>query len=364
MTTPRKVERTSSSRLVFVDDMRGIALLCILVLHGGNALMQRGLEAPGPEARIVWAAVLILFHGSTLYFALISGLIYAAKFRMQPHGPFLKGRFAAVGAPYASMTIGLTLLLAGMDWRRSGTAAWLDLPGALATNLLLGEAWNTFWYIPVILILYALSPLLWKIATDKRPIARVGLAGMLLAPLLVSRTGTEVTLAMIVYMNGAYVLGMLVGANPEAGLAASRRWWPASAAVAAGATAFLVWLFATGTDHLGPVSLRESGYYVQRLSLAMLLLAALPLLPTSGFSPARRLLHWIAAASFGLYFLHGPLMRPAAALAARLVPQDQPWHAVLLAVAATTLVGFLVSAAILLVAKRLLGTRSRMLTGY
>ena len=72
----------------------------------------------------------------------------------------------------------------------------------------------------------------------------------------------------------------------------------------------------------------------------------------------------VAAASFGIYFLHGPLLRLIAHAIGPIVPTAQPAWAVMLAILVSAALVLALCLAILLLVKRLLGTRSRYLTGY
>ena len=67
--------------------MRGLAILAIVLLHSANAMLNRGLAKPlSPAAQHVGVATDILFHNSTIYFALISGILYGHLFAARPHG--------------------------------------------------------------------------------------------------------------------------------------------------------------------------------------------------------------------------------------------------------------------------------------
>lgn len=346
-----------------IDDMRGLAILAIVILHAANAVLNRGLAAPPTgSTRLGAAANDILFHNSTIYFALISGILYAHLFVHRPYRSFLVARFANVGSPFLVMTVALTVLLALV--RPDETLG--DVPNAILRNLLLGEAWNTFWYIPVILMLYAISPLLFTVMTDRRFAVLATI--LLVQPLLLSRTGTELTPQMFAFYAGVYCCGLLIGADIPRAIAWLRRdrrllWWAVAAAVTA-----LGLLHAAGLDHVGngrfTISARESVTYILRLATAGLIL---PLLFDWTLPPdrqPRKGLGLVAATSFGVYFLHGPLLRPIARLLGPLVPPDQPAFAVLLVILLAAASALLLSLVVLLVAKRLLGPRSRYLTGY
>src|SRR3546814_14210766 len=82
------------------------------------------------------------------------------------------------------------------------------------------------------------------------------------------------------------------------------------ALVAGVSTAALSILFLADLDGRGPVSIRESRFYIQRLSLGVLILVALRLWSAKPRAVSDAVLGATATASCGLYFLHGPLVRP------------------------------------------------------
>ncbi|WP_374387963.1 acyltransferase family protein [Sandaracinobacter sp.] len=341
-----------------IDDMRGLAILAIVLLHAANAVLNRGLVHPlAPSTRLIAAANDILFHNSTIYFALISGILYGHLFAARPHGAFLRARLANVGSPYLVMTAGLTAIL----WFAASKPV-AGLPAGIVRNLILGDAWNTFWYIPVILILYALSPLLWRVMTDRRLGALALL--LLVQPLLFTRTDTELTPQMFAYYAGVYCCGMLVGADVPRALDWLRREAGLVRVVAGVSAIVLALLHAADLDRIGFTSLRESVFYIFRLSIAGLVLPALVGWGLPVDRQPRKLLGLIAAASFGIYFLHGPLLRPIARTIGPMVPTGQPAWAVLLAILLSALAALFLCLLILLPLKRLLGRRSRYLTGY
>lgn len=348
--------------LAYLDLFRGISIVQVVLIHAGNALLLRGLPHMQGDAPIVYGVLHIVAHDATIYFAVISGILYGHVFSRRKHTRFLSRRLRNVGLPYLIVTVALTVMLWSVDRQRS--AASLDtavLVRRLVVNLATGATWNTLWYIPVILLLYAISPLLSAILHGRR--WRWAWALVLLAPLVVSRTGTDFTLATVVYFAGSYTIGLTIGANLDARL----RWLAARSAwlwlLAGGATASLTFLFTSGLDYWGFVSLRESAFYVQRLALAALLLLALRARRDRLTPAARKVATFAAGASFGIFFVHGPLLRPIARYVGELVPDEQPWWALVAAIGATFVAGLLLSAALVQVMRRLLGRRSRLVIG-
>lgn len=351
----------AGARLGYVDLFRGFGIVQVVLIHAGNALLLRGLPAWHGDAAAVQALLHVVAHDATVYFAIISGLLYGHIFAPRPHRRFLAQRLSAVALPYAAVTLVLTL---ATNATAQAALAAHDAPllaRTLATNLVTGATWNTLWYIPVILALYLVSPAL--LAALRGPRLRWPGAVLMLAPLLASRTGTEVTPAMIVYFAGAYAIGIAVGLDLEVRLAWLRQRAAWLGLVAAAATIGLVLLYVLERDAWHGVSLRESAFYLQRATIALLLLlwarareAALP-------SGARAASGFVAGAAFGIYFVHGPILRPVARLVGAWVPDDQPWWALLAAIGATFAAGLLLSLGLVQLLRTLVGTRSRLLIG-
>lgn len=161
--------RTGNSSYVrYLDFFRALTILQIVMLHAGHAFLQRGYVEPIAESDFVFVAVNVFFHDATIYFTLISGILYSRIFFTRPHGPFLKARLLNVGTPYVVVSAALT----GFFWFLASHAAgeWHveALVGKLGFNLVTGDAWNTLWYIPVILGLYAIAPFLYRIVINPR----------------------------------------------------------------------------------------------------------------------------------------------------------------------------------------------------
>lgn len=360
-----KPDQASSRKAVFLpylDEFRGVAIAFVVLIHANNAMLQRGIDYDPTEASAIWTAFHILSHNSTVYFALISGILYAYSLKRKPHSEFLQSRFKAVVLPYVLFSTGLTLLLAWRDALRDGARPEDSmLLGRIAYNIVFGEAWNHLWYIPVITFLYVISPLLLRMVQERsmRWLVIVSVA----LPLVVSRTATEVTPAMLVYFIGVYVTGLLIGLDPERMLERLRRTWPLlvlAAVIASGAVAFLDF---AGIEFVGPTSVRESAVYVLRISLGILMLIALR--EASGSLPTilSRTLKLLAAYSFGIYFIHAPLLRPIVQVLGRFVPEDDHGHVLVAGVLVAFVISLLLSILLVKLAKLVSGKNSKFLIG-
>ena len=355
------VQTGNSSYVRYLDFFRALTILQIVMLHAGHAFLQRGYAEPIAESDFVFVAVNVFFHDATIYFTLISGILYSRIFFTRPHGLFLKARLLNVGTPYVVVSAALTAFFWFLASRSAGEWHVEKLVGQLSFNIVTGDAWNTLWYIPVILGLYAIAPILYRIVTNPR-LLWVTLI-LAFAPLVFSRAGTDITPATFIFFMGAFVVGLSIGRNLERSLDWTLDHRMMLALVALACSIAIAFLYVTETDNLGPISVVESFFYVQRLSMGMLILAFLR--HWSRYeSPTRDAILGVAAsASFGIYFLHGPLLRPFVSMLRRVVEGDQSPLLAVPCIFATFLGALALSMAGIGVTQLIFGDRSRYLIG-
>ena len=230
-----------------------------------------------------------------------------------------------------------------------------------AFGVALGEAWNTLWYIPVVMVLYVISPPLLGIV--RKPSWQWLAVAIALVPLFVSRTGSEVTPAMIAFFIGVYVVGLAIGADLDRALTVFRRYRGVLWIVVACSAAGVAFLDARGIEFIGQTSVRESAIYVLRLALSGLVLLWLYEHCASFGARASALLLLIANYAFGIYFLHGPLLRPIAKGLGEFVPAGDPWLAISLTVCAAFVIALAISTLIVHLIVRTTSPFSRYLIG-
>ncbi len=144
-----------------VHAFRAFAIVNILAVHAGGiwlyVLRQGG--PPSPALELTGRFNEWLFHASTIYFALISGLLYSRVLHTRGRRQFFAGKAAHVLAPYAVMT----LIFSTLDW--SPNAGWIWAAASLGEwtkgllfNAISGQALFVLWYIPIIFALFLLTP--------------------------------------------------------------------------------------------------------------------------------------------------------------------------------------------------------------
>ncbi|NWG92430.1 MAG: acyltransferase [Parvularculaceae bacterium] len=288
------------ARIYHLHAFRAFAIISIVAVHalsfGVNIAPAEVMATPPLIA--MNSAVQALFHGGTLYFALISGLLYPIALRAKGVRHFYSAKVGSVVAPYVFMT----LLLEAFEWRAGRglflveQSIWSYLAHAAAA-LVTGSGSFQFWYLPILFGLYLATPLIDRLLKDRSRLPFLIL--LIVAPLVVTRTGSTVSAQSFVYFLGAYSLGMLIGADYAAAAAAIRKRRGALLLTFFAASAALGGLFAADIDMAGPVSLRESAYYAQKISLGLFVLDLL-----RGRERQTRWLAPIATHSFPTYFMH------------------------------------------------------------
>ena len=142
---------------------RGIAILSIVMAHAAGTYSVFSGSKPAASAQDLVSLVhFAAWHDSTLWFALISGLLFPTVFARRGFAAFYRNRLLRVVLPYVLMTALFTPVgyrPAAPDeflrWKVAGLGGYLNQFG---DNLLHGTALHPYWYIPVLVCLYVLTP--------------------------------------------------------------------------------------------------------------------------------------------------------------------------------------------------------------
>lgn len=292
------------SRLPVLDQLRAIAILSIVFLHSGRTYFLRGPEPHYSDHDLIFALNDIIFHDTTIYFTLISAIIYARSLHKKGALRYWLGRLENVVLPYIVVTIFFTTI-AWQLGRRSGSAE--SLWQTIVHNIIWGEAIYVLWYIPVVVIIYLLAPLLFSIVHN--PKTRWFAVLLCLMPLIFSREGTDVTLPTIAYFLGAFMVALFIGIDFDNWLDFGMRHQFALWAISAFCSLILFVFYQKNILKLGITDLRESVFYILRMASGLALISYLVRVrPIEGRS-LKNWLSWIAGMAFGLYFLHAFILR-------------------------------------------------------
>lgn len=344
----------------YLHSFRGVAILCIMAAHAWSLLGYfSGAQARDPDYIWLYAATESLFHGTTLFFALISGVLVTRVLGGMPWSKFFRNKFSHVLVPYIVVTTVLTLL-AWPDisaWIAANNRHDVTFPMVLAHHLATGQAAVHLWYVPVLMGLFVLTPLLRRLLRIRHGVFMLALA---LVPLVVSRTVYPELLSIetLVYFLGAYGFGMYLGERLDDMLARVRRHRMALVLVFVASLALNFLLFRWEYTPSGITSSQQILVYINKMVAALLLLEWLHVIGTR----VPRVLDTLGTYAFSLYFLHFSVMW-------LLV---EPWVAIVpdmgvVQMAWAGLVVYAVAVCITLLAsmglKRLFGRYSRVLIG-
>lgn len=277
-----------------VHGLRGLAIIAIVAAHTWAFLIFWSGSLDSAGLRWLYALTETLFHGSTLYFALISGLLFSSVLKSRGWRRFFVNKLRYLLLPYALVSALCTWSYWQQTLAQNPAADPLQVYGG---NLLAGSASVQFWYIPLLCGLFLLTPLL--VWLHRRWSG--GLLVLALVPLVVSRSAFPdlLTWQSLVYFLGAYSLGLWCGEHYLVLLDYLRRNWRWMALV------LVVLSLATGLSYYlghqgeGLFFYRQSLVYLQKI-----LLAGLMLLWLSQHQRIPTGLKLLGDYAFAIYFLH------------------------------------------------------------
>lgn len=342
---------------------RGFAILNIVVGHAFNgAIVWVKPETKPAFDRYLSIAKEAVFHDTTIYFALISGLLYAMVLSGRSWGSFYWRKVLYVFCPYVLISTLLTLwqwplFLNDPPYGAPFKGGFADFLQAAGSNILTGEAMYHLWYIPVLAMLFIATPLISALLKDKR--LRWLVVVLVLLPLVISRVGFKLHLVSVIYFLGAYALGILAGSNYDRWLGWVERHLRLLGAAAAVLTMLIAWMYQADVRYVGPVSIRETAFYVQKLAIAAVALALLK----RGEAHLPKWLEVIATYAFAIYFLHAFLIYLLNFAGNALLTGHPGLAATLMLSAVWAVIALGASVAIAAGLHRLLGKKSRMLVG-
>jgi surface polysaccharide O-acyltransferase-like enzyme len=351
--------------LGYVHSFRGFAILNVVAVHAfAMAVIMPREWAADPTGPLTILSE-TLFHDSTVYFALISGLLFSCILRARGYQSFYRSKAKYVLLPYIVCTIVFSL----MRWDETGTGvlawppSWSDYIDSILPNLMHGQAQFPYWYIPVLLILFALTPLLAALTTAKS-YAAIPAWLIMLSPLVFSRPafdgGSQIVAGTVIYFAGAYTVGISLGNQLESGLDRISAYRGLLIAVIVASSAILVGLQYADINRFGTFSLQESLFYVQKVCMALVVLLWLRSLQAK----QPRWLTLFANEAFSIYFLHVFFILLLADMFWSIVhdPSLLPWSPLLIG---PVFFAFALGMSLLVVrmSRLLLGRNSRLLIG-
>ena len=236
----------------------------------------------------------ILFHGSTLYFIFISGFLFEYLNHRYTTGRYYTNKLKYIILPYLLISTAVVFVDSFFGQVKiSSFSAFLEM---LPEVYLKGTAHFHLWYIPFIVIIFVVSPLIAKVPEK---LFNRWVPFLFLLPLLGTRTGVEITGYQYLYFFPMYLMGMYVSRNYLKVLAGIKRFQILIISVVVIVSALLIFI---GDDRstMGVFSLYESLFYLQKTGITFLII----LWFSSHEKFRSSVLNKIAIYSFAIYFTH------------------------------------------------------------
>jgi len=282
---------------------RGFAIFNIVMAHTGGVLIVFQYFMMGKVKTPAWENSVgvseMLFHDSTLYFSLISGLLFSAVLAKKGWNTFFKSKLLYVILPYIVMSLLFTVITYSL--REQSLLVYpfdsfAEFLSTLGNNIVDGTAYSQFWYIPTLAALYLLTPLVWYLAQKNQWF----LLALGVLPFFLARTATDLSPQTVGYFLGAYSVGVWLGMNYQQSISLLKKWRYLFAGMALVVSVVLFFL-ARKSDPLSPLGLlMESLFYVQKMSIAALVLVLF------NYYQDRipKIVNLLADYAFPIYFIH------------------------------------------------------------
>lgn len=289
--------------LKYLHSFRGFAILNIVIIHAiGFGVYEVTIDPKYP----VSVANELLFHNSTIYFALISGLLYTAILKEKGYAKFFISKLKYVFLPYVFITLIYTVFGMGKTGLFVIRDSFADYLNALPRNFIYGKAVFILWYIPVLFFLYMVTPLLDYISRNKNW-GKWLMILIIVIPFFVGRDELAalyksdfLSLRNMIYFTGAYAAGMYLADNLEERTLylQSKKYilW----IVVLVTSGIILFAILNNYNTIGIFSILSGFYYIQKLAISFLMLLFFKNLGEK----QPKWLMTIANDAFAIYFLH------------------------------------------------------------
>lgn len=325
-----------------VHHMRGIALLPIVAGHCYNSLNWQA-DGVGQHIGFIWVELNILF-------IFISGYLFQHLSGRYRYGAYLGTKARTIVLPYLIISIpALAVYLFALKPHPfiQEQLSQMNSIEELAFLVCTGAHMGPYWFVPMMVLIYLISPLL--ILIDRRPSAYVLIAPLyILSVTVLPRPMYDMNPPLAVgHYLPVYLLGMAVSHHAGVLLPWLRANWPAMAAIA---VAMIVLVVGCAYLEIQPPRIMVSTIFCLAVLALALRFADRPV-------PALDLL---ARYSFGIFLVHGYYVAVIRGLAAR---HPEIWQGSLALFLLCTVVVLLVSVVTVWLFRLVFGKRSRLIVG-
>jgi surface polysaccharide O-acyltransferase-like enzyme len=246
-------------------------------------------------------AILIIrelaFHASTLYFLFISGFLFYYLSAKSNTIKYYKSKISNVILPYIFFTF-ISLVLKEIFSSEKEYNSLFIFFKELILSIIYGDAQVQYWYIPFISVVFLISPFLLKIPKNTFKYLTFFFCFL---PLFGLRTDTEVTIYQYIYFLPTYLIGIYAAIDYSRFIFLLKNNTSILICTASSSSFFLLcsYLLPYSPD-IGPINIRESVFYVQKISMCFLAIIWMIKLEDT----KNTLLWMLATYSFSIYFAH------------------------------------------------------------
>lgn len=299
---------TYSEFLGYIHSFRGLAILKIVLGHAVAAACIATYGVFDVSYPVLMVSE-IFYHDSTIYFAIISGLLFSKVLKTKGYLRFYKSKLKNIVLPYVFFTLVLTLLkmhFEGFSSFQDGLVFYLS---KVWVNFIYGKANFALWYIPVLIFLYLVTPVL-DLLQNTNKYTKAVFFLIIMAPLFISRiqlvTQYDLRMETMMYFTGAYALGMSLGSDLNEKLRLMKVYKRPILLLVLISTLVLFYFYKNQIDKIGGVSLKETVFYIQKIGFAFVFILMFKNLELK--QKQVNWLHPVARDSFSIYFIHGTIL--------------------------------------------------------
>ncbi|CCQ11275.1 hypothetical protein PALB_21620 [Pseudoalteromonas luteoviolacea B = ATCC 29581] len=349
-----KITMSQTAFLPHLHAFRAFAILSIVGAHAWSFLIFWTGDLDSLSMKVLFYTTETLFHGSTLYFTFISGLLFNLLLSQKSWSQFFKGKALNVFLPYALLSLVMTVYLT----TRFPPASPFSLLTTYLHNLAAGSAAIQYWYMPVLFFLFSITPLLKAIQLRLPGLFWV----LILLPLCISRSPFPdfLKLQTFFYFAGAYAAGMQLGQYYQQTMSWVDRYKFILLASAAILTSMLFALYWYNDTESSLFSMRQSLVYLQKVVITVLVLRYFQLYET-------RLPNWltlVGSAAFAIYFLHVEFIALMIELLSEFIQQNRTADVLAVLGLVNWSIALIGSVLLALIIKKLIGRHARKLIGF
>ena len=345
-------------RLTSIEHMRVIAILMIVVGHAAHF-------APTNATDYLPSFLKNLVQGGTAYFVFVSGYMFHHVFHGRyQYRTFMADKFRTVAAPYLIISIPLIIwfsirqpLLAD---RLFGDPMLGSPFGEVETGLkylATGAVLPAFWYVPFIMLMFALSPLFRGFINLSSGAQTALIILFSLIAILIHRPPENLNvLHSVIYFTPVYLVGIFTSLNRDAFL----RWVRGKEAhlLIAGLTIAGLQTYTGHTGNYHKAMFDYGGADLKLLQKLLLSLAFFAILERVSDLRSNTLT-MISNTSFAIFFLHVIVLIVLAKLGITTLTNSAWLNVCLMSAIAVAL-----SVGCAVLVKKIFGAKSRMLIGY